>query len=87
MAVKASPALKRKRVTSRRDGADNILKCLIKDAAASRAAAKMVLVVDVGGTSVKILVTGQIEGRSFPSGRALTPARSAMAAAMPTAWP
>jgi polyphosphate glucokinase len=32
-----------------------------------------VLVVDVGGTSVKILATGQIEHRSFASGPALTP--------------
>ena len=32
-----------------------------------------VLVVDVGGTSVKILATGQDEHRSFPSGSTLTP--------------
>jgi len=32
-----------------------------------------VLVVDVGGTSVKILATGQNEHRSFPSGPTLTP--------------
>jgi polyphosphate glucokinase len=32
-----------------------------------------VLVVDVGGTSVKILATGQHERRSFPSGPTLTP--------------
>jgi polyphosphate glucokinase len=34
-----------------------------------------VLVVDVGGTSVKILATGQTESRSFRSGRTLTPSR------------
>jgi polyphosphate glucokinase len=34
-----------------------------------------VLVVDVGGTSVKILATGQSESRSFPSGPKLTPRR------------
>ncbi len=34
-----------------------------------------VLVVDVGGTSVKILATGQTERRSFPSGPTLTPRR------------
>jgi polyphosphate glucokinase len=34
-----------------------------------------VLVVDVGGTSVKILATGQDERRSFPSGPTLTPRR------------
>jgi polyphosphate glucokinase len=36
---------------------------------------KNVLVVDVGGTSVKILATGQTERRSFPSGPTLTPRR------------
>jgi len=32
-----------------------------------------VLVVDVGGTNVKLLVTGQTEPRKFPSGPTLTP--------------
>ena len=32
-----------------------------------------VLVVDVGGTNVKILATGQDEPRRFPSGPKLTP--------------
>jgi len=32
-----------------------------------------VLVVDIGGTNVKILVTGQAEPRKFPSGPTLTP--------------
>jgi len=36
-------------------------------------AKKKVLVVDVGGTGVKILATGQTERRRFPSGRELTP--------------
>jgi polyphosphate glucokinase len=36
---------------------------------------KNVLVVDVGGTNVKILATGQDERRRFPSGPALTPQR------------
>jgi polyphosphate glucokinase len=36
---------------------------------------KNVLVVDVGGTSVKILATGQSERRSFASGPTLTPRR------------
>ena len=35
--------------------------------------ARSVLVVDVGGTSVKILATGQDVHRSFPSGPTLTP--------------
>ena len=34
-----------------------------------------VLVVDVGGTHVKILATGQTESRRFPSGATLTPKR------------
>ena len=33
------------------------------------------LVIDVGGTAVKILATGQKESRSFLSGRSLTPTR------------
>lgn len=32
-----------------------------------------VLVVDIGGTNVKILATGQKEPRKFPSGRTMTP--------------
>ena len=32
-----------------------------------------VLVVDIGGTNVKILATGQKEPRKFPSGPGLTP--------------
>src|SRR5690349_2656904 len=34
-----------------------------------------VLVIDVGGTSVKLLATGEAESRKFPSGRELTPNR------------
>ena len=41
--------------------------------AAVRSPVKNVLVVDVGGTSVKILATKQSEHRSFSSGPALTP--------------
>jgi polyphosphate glucokinase len=43
----------------------------MKDALSSPG--KRVLVIDVGGTSVKILASGQSEIRSFLSGRALTP--------------
>jgi polyphosphate glucokinase len=32
-----------------------------------------VLVVDIGGTHVKVLATGQAQPREFPSGPALTP--------------
>src|SRR6478672_3431003 len=37
-----------------------------------------VLVVDVGGTNVKILATGQEASRKFPSGTSLTPERMVM---------
>jgi predicted NBD/HSP70 family sugar kinase len=33
-----------------------------------------VLVIDIGGTNIKFLATGQEESRKFPSGRSLTPA-------------
>ena len=35
---------------------------------------KKVLVVDIGGTSVKVLATAQAQPRSFPSDPTLTPA-------------
>ena len=43
--------------------------------AAPEPSVKSVLVVDVGGSSVKILATGQTEARSFRSGPTLTPKR------------
>jgi len=46
-----------------------------RDDVASASSVKSVLVVDVGGNSVKILATGQSEPRSFPSGPTLTPGR------------
>jgi polyphosphate glucokinase len=42
---------------------------------AKKSSVKNVLVADVGGTSVKILATGQKQHRSFPSGPTLTPKR------------
>jgi polyphosphate glucokinase len=48
---------------------------LIKEALASGSSGKNVLVVDVGGTSVKILASGQTEVRSFPFGPTLTATR------------
>jgi ROK family len=42
---------------------------------ATRSSAKNVLVIDVGGTSVKILGSGQTQHRSFQSGPTLTPER------------
>jgi polyphosphate glucokinase len=45
----------------------------IKAVAAGRSSPESVLVIDVGGSSVKILATGQTEHRSFRSGPKLTP--------------
>jgi polyphosphate glucokinase len=46
-------------------------------AAVNRSSIKKVLVIDVGGTTVKILASGQTESRSFQSGPTLTPGRMA----------
>jgi len=43
--------------------------------AAKPSSRRKVLVIDVGGTSVKILATGQTEHRGFPSGPKLTPSQ------------
>ena len=61
--MNAKPLLAAKRAIVRRGRAD----------IAKRFSVKTVLVVDVGGTSVKILATGQNQHRSFPSGPKLTP--------------
>ena len=50
----------RKNLAGRRGGARHV-------------AGKKVLVIDVGGTSVKILATGEPEHRAFPSGPRMTP--------------
>ncbi len=66
MKAKSLIAAKRKvakRKTSRQDRAS----------VAKKSSVKNVLVVDVGGTTVKILATGQVKHRSFPSGPTLTP--------------
>jgi polyphosphate glucokinase len=73
MSVKSFPAAKRNRAAMRHAPADAAL-TLIKDVA-SRASVANVLVIDVGGTSVKVLATGQTEVRSFRSGPTLTPGR------------
>jgi polyphosphate glucokinase len=71
MSDKTSLAGTRKRAV-RRDQ-PNAMRSSIKLAAASQPRAKGILVIDVGGTSVKILATGQTESRSFRSGPELTP--------------
>jgi polyphosphate glucokinase len=73
MSVKSSLTAKRRRATMRQDQANAALRSSIEEVAARRSSAKGVLVIDVGGTSVKVLATGQTEARSFPSGPTLTP--------------
>ena len=65
MSVKSSLAGKRKRAPW----------SFVKKVAGRPPRGKSVLVIDVGGTSVKILATGQPESRSFRSGPKLTPRR------------
>jgi polyphosphate glucokinase len=74
MSIKSSPDAARKRATMRQSQPDAALKSVIKDLLARRSG-KKVLVIDVGGTSVKILASGQPEVRSFRSGPTLTPRR------------
>jgi polyphosphate glucokinase len=71
MGVKSSLVAKRKRATRRHNRADAAPS--IENVPARRSAVKSVLVIDVGGTTVKILATGQTDRRSFQSGPTLTP--------------
>jgi len=73
MSVKSSLSGNRKGATRRQVQADALMRSPIKDMGGRRSSAKSVLVIDVGGTSVKILATGQTEARSFRSGPTLTP--------------
>ena len=75
MSVKSSLSSNRKGATMRQDQADALMRSSIKDIGGRRFSAKSVLVIDVGGTSVKILASGQTEIRSFRSGPTLTPVR------------
>ena len=75
MSVKSSPAGNRKRTAIRQEQAAAALRSAIKGVAGRRPRIKNVLVIDVGGTSIKILATGQTESRSFRSGPTLTPSR------------
>jgi polyphosphate glucokinase len=73
--VKSSPTAKRKPATLRQRRAGTALRSSVNHGAAGHSPAKKVLVIDVGGTSVKILATGQKKYRSFRSGPTLTPGR------------
>jgi len=74
MKASLSPA-KRRRAAIQQPQADAALTALIDAMVATPPSNKTVLVIDVGGTSVKILASGQTEVRSFQSGRKLTPDR------------
>jgi polyphosphate glucokinase len=74
MKASLSPA-KRRRAAIQQPQADAALTALIDAMVAAPPSNKTVLVIDVGGTSVKILASGQTEVRSFQSGRKLTPDR------------
>jgi polyphosphate glucokinase len=67
------PAAKRRAAALRQDQANAVKKSPVKDAATGRSPVRNVLVIDIGGKSVKILATGQTERRSFRSGPTLTP--------------
>lgn len=73
-AIRAESSLagKRKRAAMRQDQPD-ATRSSLKVAAGPRPRVKSVLVIDVGGASVKILATGRPESRSFRSGPKLTP--------------
>ena len=71
MSVKSSLSGNRKGATMRQRQADALLRSSIKDGG-RRSSAKGVLVIDVGGTSVKILASGQTEFDLFgPAQRSL----------------
>jgi polyphosphate glucokinase len=75
MSVKSSLAGRRTRAASAHDRANAPPRFPLKEGPGHRPLVKSVLVIDVGGTSVKILASGQTESRSFRSGPALTPRR------------
>jgi polyphosphate glucokinase len=67
------PAAKREYEARPQNRAGSALRSSTDDVYASCSTVNNVLVVDVGGTSVKILATGQTDCRSFRSGPTLTP--------------
>jgi polyphosphate glucokinase len=73
--VKSSLTANREHATLREHRADAALTSSTNHGAAGRFPTTKVLVIDVGGSSVKILATGQKKYRSFRSGPTLTPGR------------
>lgn len=74
MSVRSLLSNKRMRATGQVQ-AGAAAKRSIKDVAAGTPTVKNVLVIDIGGSAVKILVTGQREARFVRSGPRLTPGR------------
>ena len=73
MRVKLSNAAECKRAVTRQGRVHAAVRLPIKDVAERCFSPKRVI--DVGGSSVKILTTGETEHRSFRSGPGLTPKR------------
>ena len=72
-ASESKSAVLKQAAAPQRDTISGTKTSVIQPDAASVKPLKNVLAVDIGGTSVKILATGQTERRSFPSGSTLTP--------------
>jgi polyphosphate glucokinase len=75
MKVKSSSSTKRRHAKAAQKRADAVLRASIKTLATTDSPVERVLVIDIGGRSVKILATGQTQSRSFGSGPTLTPGR------------
>jgi len=75
MKVNSSLGTKRKRAKASQNRADATLHPSIDTLGGSHSSVERVLVIDIGGRSVKILATGQMQSRSFRSGPTLTPGR------------
>src|ERR1700749_1462117 len=75
MKVDSSLGTKRKGAKASQNRADAILHPWIDTLGGSHSSVERVLVIDIGGRSVKILATGQMQRRSFRSGPTLTPGR------------
>src|SRR6516162_8407035 len=77
MTVSSMFGTKREKANAQQYKADGTPGSRTRRSQVDRSSIKNVLVIDVGGTSVKILATGQTESRSFRSGPTLTPRRMA----------
>ncbi len=74
MKVNSSLSTERKRAKAAQNRA-GALQPSINALSTSHSPVERVLVIDIGGRSVKILATGQMQSRSFRSGATLTPER------------